>query len=66
MRQKHADTICEYIASLQWADYDESITNYQVRSIVERGYTQHCATLYDKGFCLGRCQLWDGTGDLNS
>jgi len=66
MRQKHADTICDYIASLQWADYDESITNYQVRSIVERGYTQHCATLYDKGFCLGRCQLWDGTGDLNS
>jgi len=59
---EHAERISEYIESLQWADYDPNITKYQVNSIVKRGYSQHCSTLYDKGFCLGKCQLWDGSG----
>ena len=60
--EEHIERICSYIETLQWADYDPSVTRYQVTHIVKRGYTQHCSTLYDKGFCLGKCQLWDGTG----
>ena len=62
MLDEHAGQIAGYIETLQWADYDPSVTGYQVNNIVKRGYHQHCATLYDKGFCLGKCQLWDGTG----
>ena len=64
MREAHAETISRYIATLQWADYDENVTRYHVRSIVDKGYQQHCASLEDSGLCLGRCQLWDGTGNL--
>lgn len=62
MREKHILTLSEFIKTLQWADYDPGITEYQVRSIVERGYTERCESLIGKGLCVGRCQLWDGTG----
>lgn len=64
MREEHIETICRYIHTLQWADYDEGVTRYHVGTIVDRGYQQHCASLESGGLCLGRCQLWDGTGDL--
>jgi hypothetical protein len=64
MRDEHIERITNYITTLQWADYDESLTRYHVASIVNRGYQQHCASLEADGLCLGRCQLWDGTGDL--
>ena len=64
MREAHAESISRYIATLKWADYDENVTRYHVRSIVDKGYQQHCASLEDSGLCLGRCQLWDGTGNL--
>lgn len=59
---EHVERIVAYIESLQWADFDYGVTKYQVNNIVKRGYSQHCSTLYDKGFCIGKCQLWDGTG----
>ena len=62
MREKHILTLSEFIATLQWADYDPGITEYQVRSIVERGYSERCESLIGKGLCVGRCTLWDGTG----
>ena len=64
MREAHAESISRYIATLQWADYDENITRYHVRNIVDKGYQKHCASLEAGGLCLGRCQLWDGTGNL--
>jgi hypothetical protein len=63
-RDKAVDRMCEFIESLSWADYDPSVTRYQVTSVVERGYEEHCASLCDKGLCLGKCQLWDGTGAI--
>jgi hypothetical protein len=62
MRDKHVLTISNFIEQLQWADYDPSVTEYQVRSIVDGGYMESCESLIGKGLCLGRCQLWDGTG----
>lgn len=64
MRDEHIEAICRYIHTLQWADYDEAITRYHVSTIVEKGYQQHCSSLESGGLCLGRCQLWDGTGSF--
>jgi len=63
MRSKHTLTITEFIESLQWADYDENRTRYHTDSIVEGGYQESCASLIGKGLCIGKCQLWDGTGE---
>ena len=63
MRESHVLTMMGFIESLQWADYDPSVTEYQLRSIVEAGYMETCQSLIGKGLCIGRCQLWDGTGE---
>ena len=63
-RNEHAELISQYLHTLQWADYDEGVTRYHVSTIVNGGYNQHCASLESGGLCLGRCQLWDGTGSL--
>ena len=63
MRSKHVLTISSFIEDLQWADYDENKTAYHTQSIVEGGYQESCASLIGKGLCVGKCQLWDGTGE---
>jgi len=63
MREKHVATISEFLGSLQWADYDEGITTYHTKTIVDAGYQESCASLMGKGLCIGKCQLWDGTGE---
>ena len=63
-REEHVEMISNYLGTLQWADYDENVTRYHVGTIVNGGYHQHCASLEAGGLCLGRCQLWDGTGSL--
>ena len=65
MRNKHVLSIHEFIKSLQWADYNPGVTEYQVRSIVEGGYSERCESLIGKGLCIGRCRLWDGTGEVH-
>jgi len=65
MRDTHVVTITSFIKSLQWADYDSSVTEYQVKSIIDGGYMESCQSLIGKGLCVGRCQLWDGTGEHN-
>tara|TARA_R100000030_G_scaffold78939_1_gene61899 strand:+ start:9950 stop:11056 length:1107 start_codon:yes stop_codon:yes gene_type:complete len=59
---EHAETIVRYISSLEWADFDESTTRYQVSTIVGTEYPQTCSMLYKKGMCLGKCKYWDRTG----
>lgn len=63
MREAHITTLHDFIKTLQWADYDSNTTEYQLRSIVEGGYMERCESLIGKGLCIGRCQLWDGTGE---
>ena len=63
MREKHILTLHDFIKTLQWADYNPGVTEYQLRSIVETGYMERCESLIGKGLCVGRCQLWDGTGN---
>ena len=63
MREKHVTTISDFLGSLQWADYDEGITTYHTKTIVDGGYQESCASLIGKGLCIGKCQLWDGTGE---
>ena len=65
MREKHIVTISDFLGSLQWADYDEGITKYHTKTIVDGGYQESCASLMSKGLCIGKCQLWDGTGEHN-
>ena len=61
---EHTETIVNYIRSLQWADFDESTTRYQVGTIVGTEYPQTCSMLYKKGMCLGKCRYWDKTGAI--
>ena len=61
---KHTETIVDYIRSLQWADFDEGVTRYQVGTIVRTEYPQTCSMLWKKGMCLGKCRYWDKTGAI--
>ena len=61
-RDEHAEQIVQFIKSLEWADFDEGVTRYQVSTILKRDYPQTCAMLFNKGHCLGKCRYWDGTG----
>lgn len=61
-REGHIEQIVSFIKSLEWADFDEGVTRYQVSSIVSKDYPQTCRMLYNKGHCLGKCRYWDGTG----
>ena len=62
--EEHKETIVDYIKSLQWADFDENTTRYQVGTIVGTEYPQTCPMLYKKGMCLGKCKYWDKTGAI--
>jgi len=62
--EEHTETIVEYISSLEWADFDERTTRYQVGTIVGTEYPQTCSMLYKKGMCLGKCRYWDKTGAI--
>ena len=64
-KEEHIRTICSFIAQQGWVDYDTSRTEEQVRSIVATGYSSAtCATLYQEGYCVGKCVYYDGTGGI--
>lgn len=63
-KAKHTEIIVDYIRSLQWADFNESTTRYQVSTIIGTDYPQTCSMLWKKGLCLGKCRYWDGTGAI--
>ena len=63
-KTKHTEMIVNYIRTLQWADFDESTTRYQVSTIIGTDYPQTCSMLWKKGMCLGKCRYWDGTGAI--
>jgi hypothetical protein len=62
--EEDTETIVSYIKSLDWADFDERTTRYQVSTIVGTEYPQTCAMLFKKGMCLGKCKYWDKTGAI--
>jgi len=58
-------TICGFIEDLRWSDYNEEITRGHVQHGVGRYYmTPSCRTLYERGYCLGRCPFYDGSGGV--
>lgn len=61
---EHTEMIVNYIRSLQWADFDENTTRYQISTIVGTEYPQTCSMLHKKGMCLGKCRYWDKTGAI--
>ena len=63
--EEHVETVVNFIRKLEWADFNENITRYQVSTIVGVEYPQTCAMLYEKGMCLGKCRYWDKTGAIS-
>ena len=63
--EEHTETIVNFIKSLEWADFKEETTRYQVSTIVGTEYPQTCSMLYKKGMCLGKCRYWDKTGAID-
>jgi hypothetical protein len=61
-RQEHTEQIINFIKQLEWADFDEGVTRYQVSTITSKDYPQTCSMLWKKGMCLGKCKYWDKTG----
>ena len=68
-KQKHVDRICSIISAQGWADYNPSVTQQQVESIVfgsggNRGYSaSSCATIRHDGLCVGDCRYYDNSED---
>lgn len=62
--ETHTEKIVSFIKELQWADFDEGVTRYQVRTIVGKDYPQTCNMLWNKGLCMGKCRYWDKTGAI--
>ncbi|MAN63720.1 MAG: hypothetical protein CMI60_17440 [Parvibaculum sp.] len=63
--EEHTETIVNFIRSLEWADFREETTRYQVGTIIGTEYPQTCSMLYKKGMCLGKCRYWDKTGAID-
>jgi len=57
------ESIKAFIKVLNWSDYKEDITSSYVEHSVDRYYkTPSCRTLYENGYCLGKCPFYDGSG----
>jgi hypothetical protein len=53
----------QFIANLEWADYNPKITQEMLVHGASRYYiTPSCPKIYQEGLCLGRCPFWDGKG----
>lgn len=64
---KHILTIVDFIESLGWVDYKRDITRERVAHIVRGPYSHTpCWSLFNRGYCVGKCHLWDGTGTIPS
>tara|TARA_R110001583_G_scaffold19862_3_gene77113 strand:- start:2732 stop:3823 length:1092 start_codon:yes stop_codon:yes gene_type:complete len=64
-KEEHAGMISNIISGQGWVDYNKDKTEEQVNSIVMGGYPHAtCATLYQEGFCIGKCKYYDGTGTM--
>jgi len=62
-KEKHILSIVSICEQQEWVDYSYAKTEEQVRSIVMTGYSHAtCATLYNEGFCMGKCKYYDKTG----
>ena len=58
-------SIIAFIRDLNWSDFDEETTTNQVNHAVNRQYlSPSCRTLYEKGYCLGKCPMYDGSGGV--
>tara|TARA_R100000329_G_scaffold109690_3_gene90136 strand:- start:1493 stop:2557 length:1065 start_codon:yes stop_codon:yes gene_type:complete len=59
------ESVCSFIEDLKWSDYNEETTHKYVSIGVSRYYkTPSCRTLYDKGYCIGRCPFYDKSGGV--
>ena len=63
-RDEDVEKVVQFIKSLEWADFDEGVSRYQVTSVATKDYPQTCSMLWKKGMCLGKCKYWDGTGAI--
>ena len=65
-KEKAVDQVISFMSTLGWADWDPDVTRKHVRYIADK-YDDHpsCATLYGKGYCMGKCQFHDGTGVIH-
>jgi len=53
----------EFIADLEWADYNPKITQEQLVHASNRQYcSPTCPTIFRQGLCVGKCAFYDGKG----
>ena len=56
------ESVCSFIEDLNWSDYNPQITRMHAEHGVKRYYlTPTCRTLYERGYCLGKCPFYDGS-----
>lgn len=55
------DSICAYIESLEWIDYNPSTTRKGVRSCMNYSNPPSCRSIQRRGWCHGSCWRDDGT-----
>jgi len=62
---EHTEQITDFIESLEWVDFNRDITSARVTHIVNGPYAHTpCWSLFNRGYCVGKCHLWDGTGTI--
>jgi hypothetical protein len=62
---EHTEQITSFIETLNWVDFDKRITKDRVGHIVKGPYGHTpCWSLFSRGYCVGKCHLWDGTGTI--
>tara|TARA_R110000824_G_scaffold32561_3_gene105051 strand:+ start:7327 stop:8343 length:1017 start_codon:yes stop_codon:yes gene_type:complete len=60
-KQQMVDTICSFIESLGWRDYNPAITRKYVRGVVNYDRSPSCAWFQARSLCSGPCWREDGT-----
>jgi len=66
-KEKAIEEVLQFMSGLGWADWDEGTSRKHLTHIADN-YDDHptCATLFGKGYCLGKCQFHDGTGLIHA
>ncbi len=63
-QQEIEDSICSYIETLNWIDYNASITRKAVRSLIRLKNPPSCRVIQRRGWCKGSCWRDDGTMEV--
>jgi len=65
-RQQIEDEIFEFIKSLEWKNWNPTLSRKGIRSTMKYRRVPSCAWFVARGMCAGKCWRYDGTANVDT